>query len=77
MMIHTNGKSENIFPIFDGLGIADAEERLRKVVIRTPLALNRNLSAKYHCNVFLKREDLQIVRSYKLRGAYNMLSTLT
>ena len=37
---------------------------------------NLNLSRKYHCNVFLKREDLQVVRSYKLRGAYNMMSSL-
>ena len=35
---------------------------------------NHNLSRKYGCNVFLKREDLQVVRSYKLRGAYNMMS---
>jgi len=63
-------------PVFDGLGVADASARLKNIVIRTPLALNRNLSAKYNCNVFLKREDLQVVRSYKLRGAYNMLSTL-
>ncbi|MEP6747173.1 MAG: threonine ammonia-lyase [Bacteroidota bacterium] len=53
-----------------------AAERLRKVVNRTPLTLNSNLSRKYQCNVYLKREDLQIVRSYKLRGAYNMMSTL-
>jgi threonine dehydratase len=74
--MNTNGKSENYFPVFDGLGVADAEERLRSIVNRTPLTLNRNLSAKYQCNIFLKREDLQVVRSYKLRGAYNMLSTL-
>src|SRR6185312_5043745 len=74
--MNTNGKSENYFPVFDGLGVADAEERLRKIVNRTPLTLNRNLSAKYQCNIFLKREALQVVRSYKLRGAYNMLSTL-
>src|SRR3978361_2397071 len=53
-----------------------AAERLRKIVTRTPLALNHNLSAKYQCNLFLKREDLQVVRSYKLRGAYNMMSSL-
>ena len=53
-----------------------AAERLSKVVNRTPLMLNHSLSAKYHCNVFLKREDLQVVRSYKLRGAYNMMSSL-
>ena len=54
-----------------------AAERLRKVVNRTPLTFNINLSRKFSCNIFLKREDLQIVRSYKLRGAYNMMSTLS
>jgi len=34
------------------------------------------LSGKYNCNIYLKREDLQLVRSYKIRGAYNMLSSL-
>ncbi len=53
-----------------------AHERLNKVVIRTALQLNRNLSAKYNANVYLKREDLQVVRSFKLRGAYNMMSSL-
>ncbi|HLK29493.1 MAG TPA: threonine ammonia-lyase [Puia sp.] len=53
-----------------------ANERVNKVVVRTPLQLNRNLSARYNANVYLKREDLQIVRSYKLRGAYNMMSSL-
>src|SRR5688572_10419582 len=53
-----------------------AAERLSNVVTRTPLTYNRSLSRKYNCNVFLKREDLQIVRSYKLRGAYNMMSAL-
>jgi threonine dehydratase len=46
------------------------------VAYKTPLVLNLNLSRKYACNVFLKREDLQVVRSYKLRGAYNMMSRL-
>ena len=49
---------------------------LKSVVSRTPLIYNASLSKKYDCNVFLKREDLQIVRSYKLRGAYNMMSSL-
>jgi len=53
-----------------------AAKRLQQVVTRTELQLNRSLSRKYQCNVYLKREDLQIVRSYKLRGAYNMMSTL-
>ena len=57
------------------LNVAGAAERLRKVVVRTPLILNQNLSRRYQCNVYLKREDLQVVRSYKIRGAYNMMSS--
>ena len=72
----SNGHEINYHPFFDGLGVADASARLNNIVKRTPLELNRNLSAKYHCNIYLKREDMQVVRSYKLRGAYNMLSTL-
>jgi len=53
-----------------------AAKRLSKVVYRTPLVFNQALSRKYNCRIFLKREDLQIVRSYKLRGAYNMMVTL-
>jgi threonine dehydratase len=58
------------------LQFAEAAERLHGIVNRTPLQLNANLSRKYQCNVYLKREDLQVVRSYKLRGAYNMMSSL-
>ena len=53
-----------------------ASERISKVVVHTPLQLNHHLSVKYDCKIYLKREDLQIVRSYKLRGAYNMMSSL-
>ncbi|HOY08402.1 MAG TPA: threonine ammonia-lyase, partial [Saprospiraceae bacterium] len=53
-----------------------ASKRLHHVVRRTPLIRNANLSKLYDCNVWLKREDLQKVRSYKLRGAYNMMSQL-
>jgi threonine dehydratase len=59
------------------LDFTAAAERLKNVVNRTPLQLNVNLSKKYQCNVFLKREDLQVVRSYKLRGAYNMMSSIS
>jgi len=55
----------------------DAALRLKEIVNRTALQFNHNLSRKYACNIFLKREDLQVVRSYKLRGAYNLMSTLT
>jgi threonine dehydratase len=58
------------------MDVQGAAERLKKVVFRTPLVLNQNLSRRYQCNVYLKREDLQVVRSYKIRGAYNMMSSL-
>jgi threonine dehydratase len=53
-----------------------AYARLKDVVRHTPLEYNDRLSEKYECEIYLKREDLQIVRSYKLRGAYNMISRL-
>ncbi|MFT4204193.1 MAG: threonine ammonia-lyase IlvA [Chitinophagaceae bacterium] len=53
-----------------------AAKRLEGIVTHTPLQYNRNLSQQYGCNVYLKREDMQIVRSYKIRGAYNMMSSL-
>src|SRR5690242_18347910 len=55
---------------------AAAAERLKKVVKKTPLERNARLSAKYGGNIYLKREDLQQVRSYKIRGAYNLLGSL-
>ena len=58
------------------LDFAGAYTRLQNVVKKTPLTYNHNLSRRYGCDVYLKREDLQIVRSYKLRGAYNMMSLL-
>jgi threonine dehydratase len=58
------------------LDFASAKERLKNVVRRTPLEFNQGLSDKYECEIYLKREDLQVVRSYKLRGAYNMISQL-
>jgi len=59
------------------LDFVSAARRLKQVVYKTPLVLNNNLSRKYQCGIFLKREDLQVVRSYKLRGAYNMMSNLS
>lgn len=58
------------------LDFAAAKTRLNGIVRRTPLEFNQRLSDKYACEVYLKREDLQVVRSYKLRGAYNMISQL-
>jgi len=56
--------------------IEDAYLRLKPVINHTPLLLNDYLSEKYACKIYLKREDLQIARSYKLRGAYNKISRL-
>jgi threonine dehydratase len=57
--------------------IDQAYGRVARVVLRTPLQLNSRLSEKYQAKVYLKREDLQVVRSYKLRGAYNAIVSLT
>jgi threonine dehydratase len=61
---------------FSQLDFSGAYARLKDIVKKTPLTYNHNWSRKYDCEVYLKREDLQIVRSYKLRGAYNMMSLL-
>jgi threonine dehydratase len=60
----------------NSLNILDAAVKLKSVVNRTPLSYSANLSRRYNCEVYLKREDMQIVRSYKLRGAYNLISSL-
>lgn len=59
------------------LNFKAASQRLAYVVKHTELGYNANLSEKYECEIYLKREYLQIVRSYKLRGAYNMICQLT
>lgn len=56
--------------------IKRAAERISKVVVNTPLAASFTYSTRYNANVLLKREDLQQVRSYKIRGAYNKISSL-
>ena len=57
--------------------VMQAKIQLNGVVFPTPLAENRNLSEEFQATVLLKREDLQVVRSYKIRGAYNKISTLS
>jgi threonine dehydratase len=58
------------------LNFKAAAERLKHVVLHTPLTFNQSLSKKFGAYIYLKREDMQVVRSYKLRGAYNMMSSL-
>lgn len=57
-------------------GIELAQKRIADVVIESPFIQHLNLSEKYNCNVFLKREDMQSVRSFKIRGAYNKMASL-
>ncbi len=56
--------------------INKASELLKGVATHTPLQLNVQLSDDFDCQIYLKREDLQVVRSYKIRGAYNKISSL-
>ena len=62
------------FPELDNIYVA--ANRLRGVAVHTPLQENLNLSERYGATIFLKREDLQVVRSYKIRGAYNKMVSL-
>jgi threonine dehydratase len=57
--------------------IDEAARRISAVVSLSPLQYSDRLSAETGLQVYLKREDLQAVRSYKLRGAYNLLMQLT
>src|SRR5258708_3782371 len=57
--------------------INEAAERLESIGVKTPLQFSKRLSKKYNANVYIKREDLQEVRSFKIRGAYNKISSLT
>jgi threonine dehydratase len=57
--------------------IDEAAQRISGVVLRSPLQYSERLSEATGATVYLKREDLQAVRSYKLRGAHNLLMQLT
>jgi threonine dehydratase len=69
-------ESDKLITVPDLDNIYLAAERLRGVATHTPLQENINLSDRYGANIFLKREDLQVVRSYKIRGAYNKMASL-
>lgn len=68
-------KNTAYFPEFQK--IQQANQKLKSVVMHTPLARNLNLSEEYKASILLKREDLQMVRSYKIRGAYNKITSLS
>ena len=64
-------------PPITAADVDDAARRIAEVVHRSPLEHSDRLSAVTGADVYLKREDLQSVRSYKIRGAYNLLSQLS
>jgi threonine dehydratase len=70
-----NQEKQIYFPSIDS--VKAAAETIKKVSAVTPLSLSLRYSKQYGANIFLKREDLQQVRSYKIRGAYNKISSLT
>lgn len=57
--------------------VNEASSKLEGVALKTPLVINETQSRKYASSIYFKREDLQQVRSYKIRGAYNKISSLT
>ncbi|MDR3329150.1 MAG: threonine dehydratase, partial [Prevotellaceae bacterium] len=57
--------------------VQKARQRINGVVEHTPLMHNVALSELFSASVLLKREDLQCVRSYKIRGAYNKIASLS
>ena len=50
---------------------------ISNVIIKTPCEYNKRLSLKYGANIYLKREDLQITRSFKIRGVSNKINSLS
>jgi threonine dehydratase len=57
--------------------IYTAQQNIKGVVQHTPLVYMKNFSERYQANIYFKREDLQVVRSYKIRGAYNKIQGLS
>ena len=57
--------------------IARASKLMSPIVDRTLLEYNERLSQKYNCNILFKREDQQLVRSFKIRGAFNKINDLS
>lgn len=57
--------------------ICQAQQNIKGVVEETPLVFMKNFSERYEANIYFKREDIQTVRSYKIRGAYNKILELS
>jgi threonine dehydratase len=68
-------EKQTYFPSIESVKLA--AETIRKVSAVTPLGVSLRYSKLFDANILFKREDLQQVRSYKIRGAYNKISSLT
>jgi threonine dehydratase len=66
-------KGECIIQLIDNL---QSEMTESKIVVNSPLLKNERLSEKYGCNIYLKREDLQVVRSFKIRGSFSKINKI-
>jgi threonine dehydratase len=75
--VSTDLSRSRVSPPLAASDIDEAAERIGDLVARTPLDYSDRLSAATGAEVYLKREDLQVVRSYKLRGAYNLIMQLS
>ncbi|KRM61674.1 threonine dehydratase [Paucilactobacillus vaccinostercus DSM 20634] len=64
-------------PVLTQSDVEKASEVLAPIIRHTPLQHDVYLSQRYNCQVYLKREDLQEVRSFKIRGAYYAISQTT
>ncbi len=68
-------EKQTFFPSIEN--VKAAAETIKKVSLVTPLSKSLRYSKQFESNIFFKREDLQVVRSYKIRGAYNKISSLS
>ncbi|MFD0989199.1 threonine ammonia-lyase IlvA [Mariniflexile jejuense] len=68
-------ENQTYFPSLKDIKVA--ADTIKKVSAVTPLSPSLRYSNQFNANILLKREDLQQVRSYKIRGAYNKISSLS
>jgi threonine dehydratase len=71
-----NRNDMSITEQLQALNVNAAAYALKSVALKTPLQFHRKLSEKFKANIYVKREDLQVVRSYKIRGAFNLIQSL-
>jgi len=57
--------------------IYEAKERIKEVVVDTPFSYAPYLSQIAECDVYLKKENLQVTGAFKIRGAYNKIASLS